>query len=149
MVDHATATVVVAAPPAHVLDVIADLAAYPQWAGDVRSAQVRTRGADGRPAEVELRVESGPIRDTQLLAYSWDVDPAGEGTVSWHLLAAESVRALHGSYDLRAAGEGTSVTYTLSVRPTIPLPGFLRRQAERTIIEVALGNLRRRVEGGR
>jgi hypothetical protein len=44
-------------------------------------------------------------------------------------------------------GSGTEVTYTLSVELSIPMIGMLRRKAEKIIIDTALKELKRRVEG--
>jgi hypothetical protein len=41
----------------------------------------------------------------------------------------------------------TTVTYTLSVELNIPMIGMLRRKAEKIIIDTALKELKRRVEG--
>ena len=53
----------------------------------------------------------------------------------------------HGSYELEPAGSGTQVTYSLSVELNIPMIGMLRRKAEKIIIDTALKELKRRVEG--
>ena len=41
------------------------------------------------------------------------------------------------------------MTYDLAVDVRIPLPGMLKRRAEKTIIETALKGLRDRAEAGR
>ena len=41
----------------------------------------------------------------------------------------------------------TTVTYNLSVELSIPMIGMLRRKAEKIIIDTALKELKRRVEG--
>jgi len=48
---------------------------------------------------------------------------------------------------LAPAGDATTVTYTLSVELNIPMIGMLRRKAEKIIIDTALKELKRRVEG--
>ena len=44
-------------------------------------------------------------------------------------------------------GRDTAVAYSLRVEPAIPLPGYLKRHVERTIVDSALEGLKRRVEG--
>ncbi|MDT7593500.1 MAG: hypothetical protein QOH45_3031, partial [Pseudonocardiales bacterium] len=56
-------------------------------------------------------------------------------------------KAQQGSYVLDPAGGVTTVTYTLSVELNIPMIGMLRRKAEKIIIDTALKELKRRVEG--
>jgi hypothetical protein len=40
------------------------------------------------------------------------------------------------------------VTYTLSVQLAVPMIGLFRRKAEKMIMDIALKELKRRVEGG-
>jgi hypothetical protein len=56
------------------------------------------------------------------------------------------LKAMEGAYVLRPAGEGTEVTYRLSVDLSIPMIGMLRRKAEKVIIDTALKGLKKRVE---
>ena len=52
-----------------------------------------------------------------------------------------------GRYRLAEDGGTTEVTYTLSVDLSVPLPGMLKRRAEKRIMDQALTGLKRRVEG--
>ncbi len=76
-----------------------------------------------------------------------DVDENGTGTVSWNLVEATVLKAMDGSYRLRENGSGTEVTYTLAVDLRVPMLGMLRRKAEKVIIDTALNELKKRVEG--
>ena len=67
--------------------------------------------------------------------------------MSWTLVEASVITRLDGSYELAAAGDGTEVTYRLSVDVRIPMLGMLKRKAERVIVDAALKGLRKRVEG--
>ena len=68
----------------------------------------------------------------------------------WDLAEPGSViTALSGGYVLADADGGTEVTYDLAVNIRIPMPGMLKRRAERTIIDTALKGLRDRAETGR
>ena len=53
---------------------------------------------------------------------------------------------LTGEYLLEPVGEKTKVTYRMSMDLGVPLPGFLKRQGEKKIVDVALKGLKRRVE---
>src|SRR5690349_2400987 len=138
MADTTTASITVAAPRADVMAVIADFAAYPEWASGVRSAEV-----GGRASQVRFALDAGVIKDSYVLSYDWD----GDDGVRWDLAEPGSViTALSGGYLLAEAGEGTKVTYDLAVDVRIPMPGMLKRRAEKTIIETALKGLRDRAE---
>ena len=150
MADRTESSIVVDATPGDVLDVIADFDAYPEWTGAVRQAEVLEED-DGRARTVRFVLDAGALRDTYTLAYTWNVSDDGIGTVSWTLVEAGILKAMDGSYRLRAvpgAGDdGTEVTYRLSVEVKMPMLGMLRRKAEKTIIDTALKELKKRAEG--
>src|SRR3954451_13865370 len=120
MADESTQSITIAAAPATVLDVIRDFPAYPEWADSITSAKVLTNDDEGRPEQVRFTLDAGPIKDTYVLAYDW-VDDG----VTWDLVPGQMQRSQRGRYRLADDGEGTEVTYTLSVDLTVPLPGLL------------------------
>ncbi|HVN11123.1 MAG TPA: SRPBCC family protein [Kineosporiaceae bacterium] len=147
MADRTEASILVDAAPADVLDVLTDFDAYPEWTGSVRRAEVLEQGEDGWARTVRFVLDAGALRDTYTLAYSWDIADDGSGLFSWTLVEAGILKAMDGSYRLDAVAVGTEVTYTLSVEVKMPLLGMLRRKAEKTIIDTALKELKKRVEG--
>lgn len=146
MAESTESSASVAAPPADVLAVIADLESYPEWAGGVKEVEVLASRA-GRPARARFVVDNGPIKDTYVLDYTWKVAKAGTGTVSWTLVEADIIKKLDGSYEVAASGDGSTVTYRLGVDVRIPMLGMLKRKAEKVIIDTALKELTKRVEG--
>ena len=143
MADRTTASITVAAPRADVMAVIADFPAYPEWASAVRSAEIIGHDGGGRASQVRFVLDAGVIKDSYVLAYDWD----GDDRVRWDLAEPGSViTALSGGYLLADADVGTKVTYDLAVDVRIPMPGMLKRRAEKTIIETALKGLRDRAE---
>ncbi|NNG39832.1 SRPBCC family protein [Flexivirga sp. ID2601S] len=147
MADSTQSSVVIKASPAQVLDVIADFDAYPEWTGQIKSAEVLSEDADGWPEQVQLTLDAGVIKDTYTLDYTWDVVEDGTGVVSWTLVKSTILKSLDGVYRLVQDGAGTRVTYELTVDVSIPVIGMLRRKAEKTIIDTALKGLKKRVEG--
>lgn len=147
MADRTASTTQMDAPPAQVLAVIADFGAYPQWAGAVKDAEVRSKGPGGRASRVAFVLDAGAIKDSYELDYTFDVGADGTGRVRWTLaVPGKLVKALDGSYALAAVGAGTLVTYELTVDVTIPMLGMLKRKAEKSIIDTALTELKKRVE---
>ena len=67
--------------------------------------------------------------------------------VSWTLVKATVLRAMDGSYTLASDKASTKVTYRLAVDLTIPVLGLLKRKAEKAIVDTALKELKKRVEG--
>jgi len=147
MADRTESSIVIAAPPGTVLDVIADFEAYPEWAGDIKRVSVLSEEGDGWPDAVEFTLDAGVIKDTYTLRYDWDFDEDAVGAVTWGLVRANILRAMDGSYTLELDGEGTLVTYQLTVDLTVPMLGMLKRKAEKTIVDTALKELKKRVEG--
>jgi hypothetical protein len=142
MAARTSSRIVIAAPRPAVMAVIADFAAYPQWASAVKAAEVLEQ-EDGRASRVRFTLDAGVVKDTYVLGYDWD----GDAAVRWHLAEAGSVvSAMDGGYLLADQGGGTETTYELSVDVRIPMPGLLKRRAEKTIIDTALKGLKNRVE---
>ena len=147
MGEHAEGTIVIEASGAEVMDVITDYEAYPDWA-DVKTARVLQRGAGGVGTEVAFEVDV-PIlgRASYTLAYRYAPGDAG---VSWVTKEARgAVSNISGEYLLNELGDReTEVTYRPSVELGVLLPGFVRTQGAKRVIENALEGLKRRVELG-
>ena len=146
MADSTESSIVINAEPGAVLDVIADLEAYPEWTGEIKNVTILAEEGDGWPDRVEMTMDAGVIKDTYVLDYDWDVTEDGTGQVSWTLVEASVLKAMDGAYTLTAVEEGTLVEYTLLVDLKIPVLGMLKRKAEKVIIETALKELKKRVE---
>ncbi|GAA1019314.1 cyclase [Acrocarpospora pleiomorpha] len=142
MADRTTSSITIGANPSTIMTVIADFPAYPQWAGQVKSAQVLSDDAEGRPRTVRFVLDAGVISDEYTLEYDWD-----DAAVSWHIVdSGRMVSGLTGSYRLAERGGGTEVTYELAVDLKVPMIGMIKRKAEKVIIDTALKGLKKRVE---
>ncbi len=132
-----------AASAAHIMAVIADFPSYPQWAGSVKQADVVETYSDGTVRQVRFRIDAGIVKDDYTLAYQWSPDGSG---VSWSLLESKVMRSQEGGYDLVEQDGMTQVTYTLAVETSVPMLGLLRRRGEKMIMDIALKELKKRVE---
>jgi carbon monoxide dehydrogenase subunit G len=142
MADRTTSSIVIGAPRKDVMAVIADFAAYPEWASGVRSAEVLS-SAGARAATVRFTLDAGVIKDSYVLGYDWDED----AQVHWDLAEPGSmISEMSGAYQLADRGDGTEVTYELAVGIKVPMPGIVKRRAEKTIIDTALKGLKSRAE---
>lgn len=143
MADKTSSSMTIGVPRSVLMAVIADFAAYPQWATGVRAAQVRSEGPDGRPLEVGFTIDAGIVKDSFVLRYSW----RGDAEVRWELAEKGSMFSeMSGAYLLADDGGQTGVTYELSVGVAVPMIGMLKRRAEKTIIDTALKGLRDRAQ---
>lgn len=131
------------APPEVVFAVATDLQSYPEWATGVADVEVLERDAEGRPARAVFTVDGFIKRITYELEYSYD-EPH---LVKWEAIPGEDISEMEGSYEFRSLDDGgTAIAYALRVAPNFAVPGFLRRQAEKQIVQAALRGLRRRAE---
>jgi uncharacterized membrane protein len=145
MADRTQMSIVVNAPPARVMEVIADLPAYPDWVAAAKSVDVLESAPGGRARRARFVLDAGMVKDTYELVYDWAADGR---SVTWHLVRGELQKAQDGSYRLVDNGDGTTtVTYELTVDLTIPMIGMFKRKAERVITDTALKELKKRVEG--
>jgi ribosome-associated toxin RatA of RatAB toxin-antitoxin module len=144
MAERSEGSTEIEATPAEVLEVITDFEAYPEWAG-VQESEVVETDAKGRATQVRMRVSQMGFEANYTLAYTYK--PKGAG-LEWTTVEASGVlKDLAGEYVLEPAGDGrTTVTYRLEMELGISLPGFLRRQGEKQVINTALGGLKKRVE---
>ncbi|GAB6897891.1 SRPBCC family protein [Kineosporia succinea] len=146
MADQTESSVVIDSDPGNVLGVIADFERYPEWTGAVKEVEVLDRLPDGRAAKVRFTLDAGAVRDTYSLDYSWATGADGTGELTWRLDQSGVMKAMDGSYRLAPSGSGTRVTYCLAIDLRMPMLGMLRRKAEKTIIDTALKELKKRVE---
>ena len=140
MADQTSASIDIAAAPDEILAVIADFEHYPEWVDSMRSAEVLT-SVGGHPLTVRMVLDHNLVKDDYVLAYDWEPTK-----VSWHLVEATLLKAMDGSYELQPKGATTTVTYRLNVDVALPMVGLFKRKAEKTIIDGALKNLKKRVE---
>jgi ribosome-associated toxin RatA of RatAB toxin-antitoxin module len=111
MTDRTQSGEIISAAPSEVMAVIADFAAYPEWAKEFRSVEVLETGPDGRARDVRFDIDAGIIKDSYTLRYAW----TGDESVSWELVDGTLLTELSGSYALaphhQAGKLATAVTY--------------------------------------
>jgi carbon monoxide dehydrogenase subunit G len=145
--EHAEGSIEIDAPLEDVMEVIEDYESYPDWA-DVNSVAVNQRGEGGRATEVAFEVDVPVLgKAAYTLSYRY---AHGDTGLSWVTKEARgAVRDIRGEYLLNEVGEGTTkVTYRLAVELGVLVPGFLRTEGAKRVIENALEKLKRRVEMG-
>jgi ribosome-associated toxin RatA of RatAB toxin-antitoxin module len=142
--DKTAQTIYIEADPSTVMDVIADIASYPEWVNEYKDCEVLEADPGGYPKTARLVLDAAVLKDTMVLAYDWKQVEAG--SVEWTLVSSSLLRALNGAYRLSPKGSGTDVTYELSVDLIIPMIGLLKRKAERRLTDTALKDLKKRAE---
>jgi ribosome-associated toxin RatA of RatAB toxin-antitoxin module len=143
MADQSTQSIVVDAPAADVMAVIADFDSYPQWVAAAKQVEVQQSGDDGRARRVRFVLDAGSVKDDYVLDYDWQ----GDRAVTWTLVASQLMKRQDGSYRLTETDGRTEVTYAITIDTKIPLLGMMKRKAEKVILDTALKELKKRVEG--
>ena len=143
MADQSTQSIVIDAPAAEVMAVIADFPAYPQWVAAAKQVEVLGTGPGGRASRVHFVLDAGAVKDDYVLAYTWD----GDRRVDWTLVQGQMQKQQDGSYVLVESGGSTTVTYSITIDLSIPMLGLIKRKAEKVILDTALKELKKRVEG--
>jgi ribosome-associated toxin RatA of RatAB toxin-antitoxin module len=142
MADQSTQSIVVEAPAADVMAVIADFDAYPAWVSAAKRVEVLETGPDGRAQRVHFVLDAGAVKDDYVLDYTWE----GDRRVSWTLVKGQMQKRQEGSYTLVESGGRTDVTYAITIDLSIPMLGMIKRKAEKVILDTALKELKKRVE---
>jgi hypothetical protein len=135
------------APLVDVMEVIEAYEAYPEWA-EVNRVEVRERGEGGRATEVAFEVDV-PVLGTASYTLRYQYAPGDTG-VSWVSTEARgAIREIRGEYLLDELDDAsTRVTYRLGVELGPLVPGFVRTEGAKRVIDNALERLKRRVEMG-
>jgi ribosome-associated toxin RatA of RatAB toxin-antitoxin module len=143
MADQSTQSIVIDAPAADVMAVIADFSSYPEWVAAAKEVEILEAGADGRARRVHFVLDAGAVKDDYVLDYTWD----GDRAVSWNLVKGQMQKRQEGSYTLTERDGATEVTYAITIDLSIPMLGMIKRKAEKVILDTALKELKKRVEG--
>ena len=140
--DHATERVVVAAQLKRVLTTIRDVESQPEWVAEIIGAEVLEKYDDGTPATAHFTATSPVGKDTYTLAYEH-----GPDGMTWSLVEGRLQTGQDATYTLRDLGDGkTEVTFDLTIRHNLPLPGFLRGRVIRGLVHSTVKGLKEYVE---
>jgi hypothetical protein len=119
------------------------VSSYTEWASGVKEVEVLESDEAGLVARARFVLDVGIKEIEYVLSYTHNRPTV----LSWVAEPSKDLKALEGSYQFSPVDGATDVVYSLSVEPNFAFPGFLRRQAEKTIVTTALRGLRERVAG--
>jgi len=132
MAETATESITIAAPPDKVWAIATDLERYPDWTHDVKDVVITSRDDDGRPHQVEFRTSALGRSTHYTLAYDYSEAP---DKLAWTMVKGDIQRSIDGAFKFRQLSDGgTHVQYDLAIELVVPLPGFVKRRAERRIL---------------
>jgi uncharacterized membrane protein len=143
MAEKVSDSIDIKATAEQIFEVTTDFATYPDWNANIKNVEVKEEDDEGYPTQVWFEVDAKVRTVRYTLEYDYSNAPA---SFSWDLVDGD-VKELSGSYGFDEFDDVTEVTYELSIEPGFPLPGFMKRQAEKQIMKGALQDLKKRVEG--
>ena len=132
MAETASDTITIAASPDTVWAISPELERYPEWARDVKDVVITARDDDGRPTQVEFRTSALGRSTHYTLQYDYSHAPQ---ILAWTMVKGDIQRSIEGAYRFQPTNDGsTLVQYDLAIELVVPLPGFVKRRAERRIL---------------
>ena len=132
MAETATESITIAAPLDKVWEIATDLENYPTWTHDVKEVVITTRDDEGRPHEVEFRTSALGRSTHYTLEYDYTSAPR---RLAWSMVKGDIQRSIDGAFIFQPTDDGnTHVQYDLAIELVVPLPGFVKRRAERRIL---------------
>lgn len=142
MAEKVSDTIDIEAAAQEIFEVATDFDTYPDWNANIKKVEVKETDDEGYPTHVWFEVDAKVRTVRYTLEYDYSNAPA---SFSWELVDGD-VKELSGSYGFDEFDDVTEVTYEVKIDPGFPLPGFMKRQAERQIMKSALQELKKRVE---
>ncbi|MDQ3964265.1 MAG: SRPBCC family protein [Actinomycetota bacterium] len=142
MAESVSDNIDVKATAEELFEVAADFAKYPEWNASIKKVEVKETDEEGRATTVWFEVDAKVRTITYTLGYDYSNAPE---SFSWDLIDGD-VKELSGTYEFDEFDDVTEVRYETRVEPGFPIPGFLKRQAEKQIVKGALADLKKRVE---
>ena len=145
MSDISENLIAIEAPIGEVVAVLTDLASYPTWSTAIKSVEVQDKDASGRATKVKMSIDAGVMKDRVILDYDWSKSPA---EISFALDDADLLTEMSGIYEIADNGDDTTtVKYQLAVALSMPVPAMMSQKAERATIDLALSQLKTKLEG--
>lgn len=144
MSDISKNSVTIEAAISDVVAVLSDLPAYPTWSTAIKSVEVLASDESGRASQVKISIDAGVMKDRVTLDYDWSKSPS---EITFELDDADLLTEMTGAYKLVDNGDDTTtVAYELTVALSMPVPSMMRQKAERSTIDLALNQLKAKLE---
>jgi hypothetical protein len=143
MSNPTTSTISISATADDVRAVLFDIASYPSWSTSFKTATVIASDAQGRPTQVKLSVDAGALKDKPTLNYDWSAYP---DRVDFSLEDADLLTEMTGAFIVKDNNDETEVTFEMTVALSMPVPEMMRTKAEKSTIDLALKQLKEKLE---
>lgn len=129
--------VLIDAPVAEILDVIADVENTPTWSPQYLKSEILERHPDGRPKRAKMTIKAAGLTDDQVIEYTWS-----DSGVTWTLVSSGQLKAQDAGYTLTPEGGRTKVRFDMKIDLVVPMPGFILKRALKGGMVTATDGLR-------
>ncbi len=144
MADSVSDAIDIKATAEEIFAVATDFESYPDWNPNIKKVEIKETDGEGRATKVWMQVDAKIKTVAYTLEYDYSRAP---DSFSWDLVDGD-VKELSGSYVFDEFDDVTEVRYETRVDPGFPIPGMIKRQAQKQIVKGALQDLKKRVESG-
>ena len=138
---QATRSITINVPPDKVFDVICDYEKYPEFLPEVKKVVVNA--GQGAIKEVTYTV------DIKAKVINYTLKHTGErpGKVAWTMIKGEMMKGNDGTWVLKpSANGGTDATYTIDLRLSSLVPGFIEKALAEQQLPGLMANFKARAE---
>ncbi len=137
----ATKSVTVNVPPEKLFEVITDYAKYAEFLPEVKS--VKVDGGQGSIKEVTYTVDI----KAKVITYTLKHTSEKPIKVTWTMIKGEMMKGNDGSWTLKpSANGGTEATYTIDLKLSSLVPGFIEKALAEQGLPGLLANFKARAE---
>ena len=139
---QASKTVTVNVSPEKLFDVISDYEKYPEFLPEVK--KVKVEGGQGSIKEVTYTVDI----KAKVISYTLKHTAERPAKVSWTMVKGEMMKGNDGAWTLKAGAQPgtTDATYTIDLKLSSLVPGFIERALAEQQLPGLLANFKARAE---
>lgn len=139
---QASKTVTVNVSPEKLFDVISDYERYPEFLPEVK--KVKVEGGQGSIKEVTYTVDI----KAKVISYTLKHTAERPAKVSWTMVKGEMMKGNDGAWTLKAGAQPgtTEATYTIDLKLSSLVPGFIERALAEQQLPGLLANFKARAE---
>ena len=138
---QASRSVTVNVPPEKMFEVITDYEKYPEFLPEVK--KVKVEGGQGSIKEVTYQVDI----KAKVITYTLKHTAEKPNKLTWTMIKGEMMKGNDGSWVLKpAAGGGTEATYTIDLKLSSLVPGFIEKALAEQSLPGLLTNFKNRAE---
>src|SRR5437870_11495938 len=136
---QASRSVTVNVPPEKMFDVIQDYEKYPEFLPEVK--KVKVEAGQGSIKEVTYTVDI----KAKVITYTLKHTAEKPNKLTWTMIKGEMMKGNDGSWVLKpAAGGGTEATYTIDLKLSSLVPGFIEKALAEQSLPGLLTNFKNR-----